>query len=99
MVIYSNQSPAGFGSLGLELSSERGIVKTLNTEREYKSMCPSKKKKKKKINCKPCFVLNSLFIWSGWGERGHTCEDSKLSVHKSGVYGEVSTSVYLDMTK
>lgn len=47
MVIYSNQSPGGFGSLGLELSSERGIVKTLNTEREYKSMCPSRQKKKK----------------------------------------------------
>ena len=48
-----------------------------------------KKKKKKKVNCKPCFVLNSLFVWSGWGECGHTCEDRKLSVHKSGVRGEV----------
>lgn len=50
MVIYSNQSPGGFGSLGLELSSERGIVKTLNTEREYKSMCPSRQKKKSTAN-------------------------------------------------
>ena len=71
MVIYSNQSPGGFGSLGLELSSERGIVKTLNTEREYKSMCPSRQKKKKKSTANPalsaipfssCLVGDSVAI-------------------------------------
>lgn len=69
MVIYSNQSPGGFGSLGLELSSERGIVKTLNTEREYKSMCPSRQKKKKNqlqtLLC-PQFPFHLVWLGRAW---------------------------------
>ena len=64
MVIYSNQSPGG----GCEprawaFQLKRGIIKTLNTEREYKSVCPSRPKKKKKSTANP--ALSSIPFSSG----------------------------------